>query len=357
MTDQLFFDTETRSHVPIAHGTDRYMEGAEPLMATWALNDAPVDFVDLTDEPLPKRLREPLEDPEVEKIAHSASFDRNVCTTLLRTRTAIQSWRCTRAQAYSHGLPGALDTLGHVVGLTAAELKMTEAGANYIPLFCVPFNREPIQYYDRHSHPVEWQNFCDYAVRDTEALRAVYRKLPTHNYQGHRLALYTLDQKINERGFGFDKELALAAVKLLAGAKGKHDADADRLTDGEVQAFTQRKKLLDFLNRKYELDLPNMRAATLREVLDTSDLAPELRFLLESRLEAAMASGAKYKKGLTLLGDGDRIRHGIQFNGAGRTGRFSGKGFQPHNMRRPKAKFAQIKMEIDALKAGNWDLL
>ena len=29
-----------------------------------------------------------------------------------------------------------------------------------------------------------------------------------------------------------------------------------------------------------------------------------------------------------------RIRFGIQYNGAGRTGRFSGRGFQIHNMQR-----------------------
>lgn len=36
-----------------------------------------------------------------------------------------------------------------------------------------------------------------------------------------------------------------------------------------------------------------------------------------------------------MVGEGSRIRYGIRFSGAGRTGRFSGRGFQPHNMQRP----------------------
>jgi DNA polymerase len=78
-----------------------------------------------------------------------------------------------------------------------------------------------------------------------------------------------------------------------------------------------------------------MRAATIREWLEHDDLNPVQRFMLELRLEAAKSSGSKYRRGLEVVGEQDRIRYAIQFSGAGRTGRSSGRGFQPHNMQRP----------------------
>src|SRR5688572_17508912 len=105
-------------------------------------------------------------------------------------------------------------------------------------------------------------------------------------------------------------------------------------TNDEVWAATQRERLKKYL-AAHGLQLPNMRASTISEWLEHDDISPELRFLLEARLEASKSSGAKYRRGLEMVGEGSRIRYGIRFSGAGRTGRFSGRGFQPHNMQRP----------------------
>jgi DNA polymerase len=355
-----WLDTETRSATPISHGTDNYTANAECMIVTWCVDAGPVKLWDRTAHPqMPDDLHELLHNPDVVLIAHNAKFDRAVIRCSLGIDTAISRWRCTMAQAYSHGLPGSLEALGVVLGLSEAECKMHD-GKPLIQLFCTPADYkgpgEAARWFTRTTHPTEWATFCAYAVQDTEALRTIDRKLPTHNYKGENLRLWWLDQIINERGFGFDDVLAIAARKALSGAKATHDAQTTRVTDGAATAATQRAKLLKWFETS-GFPMPDMKAATINEYLESDNLDPVIRFMLELRLEASKSSGSKYNRGLILMGKDARMRHAIQFGGAGRTGRFAGRGFQPHNMPRPKAKFPQIVQEIQALKGGNLDLL
>lgn len=330
-------DAETRSREPLAHGHDRYFRapGAEArsIIWTWAVDDHPVQLWDILGG---RGDRAEFEhyvcDPANTLVAHNASFDYAAALYGTGIETDPTRWRCTRAQAYSAGLPGALDLLGAVLGIPLTSQKLA-GGKNLIQLFCVP--HEGGRFYGPDDLPSEWEQFCQYAVRDTEALRAIHKILPTHNYRGKDLAWYHFDQLSNWRGFRFDKQLATAARSLLDRAKAESSTAISTATGGSVTAATQRAKLLDFLNRKYGLEIANLQKATITEMLEQDDLDPGLRFLLETRLEAAKASGAKYGRGLTLVGAQDRIRHSHQCFGAGRTGRDSHKGYQPGNMARP----------------------
>lgn len=331
-----FLDSETRAHVPIVRGTDLYTRDAEATIWTWVVDDDKhCEIWDITQQKTPpKRFVEILRDDSITLVAHSAPFDRGILlhSRNSRLRIALPRWRCTRAQAYAHGLPGGLELLPKVLGVPEEMWKHADAGHRLIQHFCVPHDGA---FYQPVDYPELWEEFKRYAIQDTLTLREVYKRLPTHNYQMGNLAMWHLDQLINERGFGFDRPLALGAIALLERTKGKHDDDVYEATDGAVGAATQRKKLLDFLNTKYAADLKDLRAATMREMLDSDDLEPGLRFLLETRLEAAKSSGAKYKRGVSMCGVRDRMRYTIQFCGAGRTGRDSHKGFQPGNMARP----------------------
>jgi DNA polymerase len=253
----------------------------------------------------------------------------------------------------SHGYPGSLGALGSVLELPENQQKLVD-GRRLINMFCIPHD-DAGTFFDYATHPADWQKFCEYGMQDTATLREIYRRLPVHNFRGENLETWFIDQLINERGFGFDAELATAARALLEKAKGKHEIEMRAATQDEVWAATQREKLKRYLESQ-GLALPNMRASTISEWLEHDDLSPELRFLLEARLEASKSSGAKYRRGLEMVGDGSRIRYGIRFAGAGRTGRFSHRGFQPGNMKRATVKFPQIEAEIAALKAGTLDI-
>lgn len=312
------------------------------MIITYALNERPASYVDLMDpfEEMPAEFVDNFKDERVVKVAHNAPFDWGIFQYAKNLKhyadfqSSIDQWMDTQAMAYSHGLPGSLETLGIVLGLPQDQQKLSEDG-KLIHTFCIPYDEEE-HYVEPWDEPEKWKTFVNYAVRDTEALREIYKRLPRHNYNAEQgLPLWHLDQLSNNRGFQFDIKLATAAQQFLKDAKGVTDKKFSDATSGAVSAATQRQRLLNYLNDKYKLDIANLRAAEVREWLEQDDLNPEVRFLLETRLEAAKSSGAKYGRGLRNVGPRGRMRHTIRFNGAGRTGRFSGKSFQAHNLPRP----------------------
>ena len=118
-------------------------------------------------------------------------------------------------KAYLHGFPGALDQLGQILGLPQDQAKLKE-GKRLIQRFCKPAPRNhKADRYGRNTHPDEWQRFCDYARRDIEAMRETDRRLPNWNYKKSDIALYHLDQKINDRGFLVDRDLVAAGSAPL----------------------------------------------------------------------------------------------------------------------------------------------
>ena len=336
MTD-LFLDTETRSigpdgrFVAIQRGTDLYTRNAKCLLLTYAFDDAPVEAWEPWDQPvMPGRLREGLLSRTVRKIAQNGQFDRGIVRHALKIPTPIESWECTMACSYSHGLPGSLELQGLVLNLQ--HKKLVEDG-KLMRLFCIPGEND--SYVEPWERPEEWAKFRTYGIEDTASMREAFWRMPHHNYVNANLDLWHLDQRINQRGFQFDTDLARAAVAFLERAKDVTDAAVQKATGDAVQAVTQRNRLLQYLVEKYNIDLPNLRASEIRQWLEHDDLEPGLRFLLEMRLEAGKSAGSKYKRGIGSQGPGGRVRCTIQYGGAGRTGRFSGRIFQPHNMARP----------------------
>jgi DNA polymerase bacteriophage-type len=331
-----FIDTETRGKVNLnAEGLDRYARSVQCTVVTWALGDETVRIWDVLDEPrVPPHLMQQWKDPEVVFVAQNAPFDIEVLTRTFGHLPASRFWD-TRTQSYGHSLPGNLELMAQVVGVPV-DLQKIADGSRLIQIFCVPQGADE-HFISPYDMPEEWERFKQYAIRDVETLREVFKRLPTHNYnyRSGTVQLWHLDQKINRRGYRLDAPFARECVAFLKTAKEERDLAVSKATDGAVKAVTQREKLLDYLQVKLGLDIPNMRAAELRAALESEELSPEARFLIEARLDGAKSSGAKYRRGLDTMGPDDRIRYGIQMNAAGRTGRWGGKGFQVHNTPRP----------------------
>lgn len=329
MTDY-FIDFETRSQVSIRDGIDAYFTRAEATICTMAVGSGPVKLWDILADPQPLWFTQAVQDPTATFIACNFAFDRGVMERLLRIPTRVNQWLCVRAQANAHGLPGGLAGACAAVGVPAEHAKMAD-GKRLIQIFCVP--KKDGAYNEPQDFPDEWCAFKNYAMRDIDAPRSLYRRLPTHNFTGANLRYFWLDARINERGFAIDVPLIESAAKLLNSAKAKGDVAITTATGGAVTAVTQRNRLLAYLKSK-GLDLPNLKKAELETLLQSDSISPEHRFVIEARLEGSRASGAKYKRALT-DNVGGRIRYTQQFSGAGRTGRTAHKGFQPGNMPRP----------------------
>jgi len=123
-------------------------------------------------------------------------------------------------------------------------------------------------------------------VRDTEALRTIFNRMPQANYAGINLRSWMLDQLVNERGFGFDVKLAQAASEFLDAAREASRKLMLSNTDGNIASAMQAKKLLAYIRNRYDIDIESLRAGDVRDYLESDDLDPILRTVLEERLEA-----------------------------------------------------------------------
>jgi len=358
----LFLDTETRSRTDISAGTDRYTRDAECIIVTYAFESGPAKIWIPLDpfETIPADLKAALDDPEFLLFAHNAAFDRLVLQRALMILTPVARWRCTMAAASAHGLPGSLEALGKVCGLAEEESKLVD-DKGLIHTFCIP---QPAtgKFIEPEDAPVEWARFCAYAIRDTEALRAIFSKMPQHNYAGVNLRSWMLDQLINERGFGFDVPLAKAASEFLDLAREASRKVMRANTEEQIGSATQAKRLLTYIRNRYSIDIESLKAGDVREYLESDDLDPVLRTVLEERLEAGKSAGTKFKRGLVLAGPEERIRHWCRWSGAGRTGRHAARGYQPHNMarpaitvRRPAGHSRAGRIELEPVKASTID--
>lgn len=337
----LFIDTETFSTTPLRAGAYRYAQDCEVLIVSWAIDDGAVQVWEPATEPMPAPLAEALRDPTVRVIAHNVMFDRTVLRHALGLDLPATRWWCTMTQAMAHSLPGKLEHLCVLFNLKAEHAK--HDGRDYIALFCKPRPRNAkIARYTRETHPTEWAGFRVYAAQDIEAMRVLYNeKLPRWNYGGgggvgaSELALWHLDQRVNDRGVYVDRPFSEGAVALLAQLKSDMDDEAVGMTDGAVEAMTKRDQVLKFLLAEFGVSLPDLRASTLERRLDDPDLPEPVKELLALRLEASMTAGKKHKAVLASVMCDGRLRGLLRFCGAGRTGRWSGQVFQPQNLVRP----------------------
>lgn len=359
MNNILWGDLETYCEIPINNGTHAYAEGAEVMLFAWAIGDEPVSVWDLTaGEPIPSRLRKAIADPDTILFFHNSHFDRTVLRHAMpELAPDVTRWRDTMVQALAHSLPGALAALCEVLGVPQDKAKDKE-GKALIQLFCKPRPKNSkLRRATSKTHPEEWRRFVAYAGLDIEAMREVYKRLPKWNYQGAELALWHRDQQINDRGVCMDVQLAQAAIEAVD-QEQKHLAKRTQvMTDGEVQAATQRDALIKHIVESYGVDLPDMQRSTLERRIADPDLPSAVKELLHIRLQASTTSTSKYKSLMKGVSRDGRLRGTLQFCGASRTGRWAGRLFQPQNLPRPSLKQDQIDEGIEALKAGCADLL
>jgi len=357
MNSTLYLDTETFSAVDIRRvGAYRYAEhqSTRLLILAWALDDGPVTVEDITETGAPSAQFQALfNDPDTRLVAHNAAFDRLILSHTQGLNAPLERWYCTAAQARAHGYPGDLDTLS--AALRLAEAAKDKSGKALIRLFCSPGRggaRATAQ-----THPEKWAQFLSYAGQDIIAMRAAHKVLPTVNFTGAEFETWLLDQKINDRGFAVDTDLARAAVGVAFRHREALDAELRELTAGAVGSLQQRDALLTHLAEFYGVELPDLTADTVRRTLDEGRLPETAARLLALRQEAAKASTAKYTALLESVCADGRVHGGLLFCGASRTGRWSGRLFQPQNLQRPDMPSDEIDVAIQAVKEGVLDLV
>jgi DNA polymerase len=214
----LYLDTETYSECDLKKaGTHRYAEhpSTEIMVAQWALDDDEPTVVDCT-----AAGRRPPDAARAACCSRTRHRDRrpqqrvrpHADPALLGHRRAGRALarhdgRGARARPARRARQARPDP-GHARGPAEGQARQ---GADPALLQATP--EEPdLRRATRDTHPKEWAEFLEYSRQDIVSMREIHRRCPSWNYQGGELALWHLDQRINDRGFAVDLDLARAAI-------------------------------------------------------------------------------------------------------------------------------------------------
>lgn len=355
----LFLDFETFSEVDLKKvGSYAYAEHptTEVRICTYAFDDEPVQVWDCTDgSDMPGDLHRALRrlvkpNSRIKMVWHNGSmFDRLVMKHCWGFDIPVSNTIDTMIWAFRHALPGSLDALCEVLGVSADNAK-DKRGKALIQRFSKPTPKNyKIRRYTAETHPDEWALFIKYAVSDITAMREVFHKLPRWGNSEFEDRVLELDQLINDRGFKVDVALAEAAIEAVEKHKAQLQEEAQRKYGGSLTGK-------DFLPILRELApahrIHNAQKSTLNDLLADDDLPDDARTIIEMRLGAASTASTKYNPLLLGRSSDDRRRGCLQYGGAKRTLRWAGKGFQPQNLARGYYHDDELDKGISALLKG-----
>lgn len=332
MSDECFLDFETTSGTDLkANGLGRYLADPTTRAYCFTFRLPGMQCADLWTEaePVPVQVVRHVESRRP-MVAHNAPFDWSIWNEVLRRdRPELPEWtiaqtRCSAARARYNGLPGSLELACEAMELPIR--KDTEGGKVMMEIATHPEWTEL-------THPEQFTRTYKYALIDTDAMYALWHSLTP--LPAREQAFFELDMRINARGFGVDVEAAVAMEELKALAEAQLDYQMTILTAGSILSVNELAKLKDYA-QNFGTDLDDAGKEALKTLKDREGLAPELKELLELRLDASRAP----KKSAPILRAhvNRRIRHSTVWHGAlsGRsTGRGAG-GLQSLNFARPR---------------------
>jgi DNA polymerase len=371
--DLIFVDVETRSFEDVTvHGAARHLAKGRVTIFTYAIGDGEVkDWVLPSFEPglklnwadAPDDLLDALQEVEEGRkwfVAHNAGFEYNAFT---RGMVGLEDFRvewliCSMVQGMRSHLPADLAGVAKAIGLTQKQA----SGKALIKLFADEAGTAtPL------THPVEWQQFRDYARDDVAAMRDVF--FATMPMSRMEWAEYWAVERINHRGAPIDVEFVRQAVTLSDRLSATSNADILRLTKGEVRTVNQSAALMSWLRYTFRA-LPEVDRILTREMdliedddgdqhavaklsLGRSHVEELIAYLervdqeqgltdeefdalqvLEVRLYGASSTPKKYKKAVDVVDADGRVKGMYVFGGAAATGRLSGRALQPQNLTR-----------------------
>ncbi len=297
--------------------------------------------------------------------AHNSFFERCIWRYVMVERHGwpeVQhlQWRCSAAKASACSLPRALEDAALAMRL---DVEKDMVGNRLMKKMCKP--RKPLkaerkawkEEHGKEPMPTLWHEaeedlyrlwaYCD---RDVETEEALSHAVP--DLSEDELAVWQMDQELNERGALFDIELAVAALDMAARWKVRLNGELEAMTG--VASGTQRAAVKAWLLEHEDLDLPNTAAETLEWYVAHEPISGRARRICEIVMDVNRTSTSKYKSMLNKSVASGRVMDLMMYHGAG-TGRWSGKGVQIHNFPARDLIVKDFDYAAECIKSGDID--
>lgn len=330
----LFLDFETTGKTDLpAHGLGRYLADPTTRAYCFTFRLPGMASTDLWVEGtfLPKPVIKHLERGGL-FVAHNAPFDYWIWNKVLRRwaggeylpEIKIEQTRCSAARARYNGLPGSLSGACEAMGL---PIQKDADGGKWMMEIAKNPDWTPA------SHPEHFGRTYRYAVTDTDTMIGLWNATKPLTPQLQRE--FELDMRINARGFGVDVEAAQAVEDMKLHAEAYLDYQVTCLTNGGILAISEIQKIKEYA-KSFGEEIDDAGREALKQIAGRDELPPELREILELRLDASRAP----KKSAAILRAhvGSRMQHGTVFYGAlsGRSTARGAGGAQLLNVARPR---------------------
>ncbi len=330
------------------------------------------------DDELIRRIRdgEPVE-------AHNAGFEFNIWNEAFTeefpewdVKLKIEQMHCSAAKASCVSLPRGLEDA--IVALGLPDHKIAD-GKRLINKLSKPMIRRGknkgdgviIFCEEEEEHRRNWV-YCQGDVRAERGLSNACPEMTERERQ-----YWMMDFRMNLRGIKLDRTAAREALGLAKLEAERLNGELKDITGGQVEKGSQRAVLLQWANGRLldlgEEPLANTKADTLSFALDgvPTKAGDEAFEAAEGRMkekwdllgeegarvaralricmEVNRSSVAKYKRMEHSVCPDGALHDIMLYNGADRTGRWSGKGVQPHNFVRGYGAGYKDKLTSDGL--------
>ncbi len=343
---RLSLDLETYSSVDLGKsGVYKYAESEdfEILLFAYSIDDGEVKVIDLASgEIIPEEILSALSDENVEKWAFNANFERVCLSRFLGKRLKPQGWYCTMIWSAYLGLPLSLEKVGEVLKLDKQKMNEGKALIRYFSIPCKPTKTNGMRTRNLPHHDLEkWSTFMEYNQRDVETEMAIKKKLSAFPMPQSEWENYWIDQNINDRGILIDEVLVDSAIKFDEILREENMDRAIELTG--LENPNSPMQLKEWLNRK-GLEIDSLAKKDVESALKNAE--GNIKEVLELRQELSKSSVRKYDAMKNVKGKDNRARGLIQFYGANRTGRYSGRLIQVQNLRRNNLKDLELARSL-----------
>lgn len=346
---EIGIDIETYSSYDLKScGVYRYVEADDftILLFAYSVDGGPVQCCDFASgEELPGDIKAALRDEAVIKTAFNAAFER-ICISRYFGWPLMDAaqWRCTMVRAARMGLPLSLEQCGEVLRLENGKMK---EGKMLIRYFSTPTGKRHLP----GDAPDRWEVFKQYNIRDVEVEQRILVKVRRLEPADFDEKLYTVDQRINDRGVLLDRQLAENATRFDDAYKAQLLAEAKELSGMEnPNSPTQIK---EYLHRATGLSIDSLNKKNLDDIENQLTYWPKAQKVLQLRREMGKTSTKKYNAMLECVCKDGRIHGLLQFCGAARTGRWAGRLVQVQNL--PQNHLSDLDYARQLVKAGDLD--
>ena len=362
----LSIDIETYSPIPIDYGVYRYTDSDdfEILLIGYAWDDEEPTVIDLTaGEKVPDEFIEALTDPDIEKHAFNASFERVCLSKWLYGKFGEfiyprLGWWCTQKHAAMMGLPSSLKDVGAVLGLAEQKDRRGKALIDYFCKPCSPTAKNNGRTRNLPAHDMEkWKIFKEYNRQDVISERAISQWLDSHYPQEgleDSKVDYQINEQINDNGILIDMQLVNSILDYYQQYADKLSARARQLTGLEnPNSVAQLKDWLAKRGIKTNGITKDTQPQLIQTAHDLND--PIAEEVLTIRANLSKTSTKKYATMQNCVCSDGRIHGVMNYYGANRTGRFASRLIQVQNL--PRNSIYELNALREIVKSRGWDTL